>query len=65
MPDDTVDIPPTELLRKTPEGVLAGEMALLVAEGADPAKAAQTFLRAVYLIRQYGDRRVREARGAH
>ena len=51
---------------KTPEGLLAGKIALLLTEGAfGQGREDATFIEAAALIREYGNERVREVRNAH
>lgn len=53
-------------LSLTPEGILAGQICNLIAEGArSEAAVSSTFLQAIALIRAYGDNRVKDFRNAH
>lgn len=55
-----------EAVGTTPEGILAGRICSLIAQGAESGAAIPTtFLCAAKLIRDYGDERVKEFRSAH
>jgi hypothetical protein len=55
-----------KIVGRTREGILVGKIANLVAEGSiHPDREADTFLRAVMLIREYGDERMKEMASVH